>query len=336
MGCRNQGRIAANAASEKHWIRPVITPHCALTSLWTDQSGITLWLGTSRLPIRRAPSKLCAMLAVSRRLRVDGVLQLISPGPPIRRSTQLPVKDAYVSEQADDRVLLRVDSINKQYADEAVLADIAFDIQAGEIVGIIGPNGAGKTTLLEALAGILPAETSDVQWLGKPLPPSRRREAMFYLPDAVRPYQDQPVIRVLSFFADVHRRSTDEITGAIEAVGLTPVLHKRMRSLSKGYGRRVVLALGLLAPHSLLLMDEPFDGFDLRQTREISGVLRKEVAKGRTFVLAIHQLLDAERVCDRFILLANGRVRGAGTLNELRARTGLTSGSLEDIFLALT
>ena len=97
-----------------------------------------------------------------------------------------------------------------------------------------------------------------------------------------------------------------------------------------------MLALGLLAPHPLLLMDEPFDGFDLRQTSEIVGVLRKEVSKGRTLALAIHQLLDAERVCDRFILLADGHVRGVGTLNDLRARTGLTSGSLEDIFLALT
>ena len=267
---------------------------------------------------------------------MDGVLHLVSPVPPIRRNTPLPVKAACASGQADDQVLLRVDSINKQYADEVVLADVSFDIPVGEIVGIIGPNGAGKTTLLEALAGILPADTSNVQWLGKPLPPSRRREAMFYLPDGVRPYQDQPVTRVLSFFAGVYRRSADEITGTIEAVGLTPALHKRVHSLSKGYGRRLMLALGLLTPHPLLLMDEPFDGFDLRQIREIVGVLRGEAAMGRTFVLAIHQLLDAERVCDRFILLADGRVRGAGTLNDLRARTGLTSGTLEDIFLALT
>ena len=200
---------------------------------------------------------------------MDGVLHLVSPGPPIRRNTPLPVKAACASGQADDQVLLRVDSINKQYADEVVLADVSFDIPVGEIVGIIGPNGAGKTTLLEALAGILPAETSNVQWLGKPLPASRRREAMFYLPDGVRPYQDQPVTRVLSFFAGVYRRSADEITGTIEAVGLTPALHKRVHSLSKGYGRRLMLALGLLTPHPLLLMDEPFDGFDLRQTREI-------------------------------------------------------------------
>jgi ABC-type multidrug transport system ATPase subunit len=97
-----------------------------------------------------------------------------------------------------------------------------------------------------------------------------------------------------------------------------------------------MLALGLLTPHPLLLMDEPFDGFDLRQTRDIVGVLRRAASRGRTLVLAIHQLLDAERVCDRFILLADGRVRGAGTLNDLRARTGIANGRLEDIFLALT
>jgi ABC-2 type transport system ATP-binding protein len=267
---------------------------------------------------------------------MDRALQLISSGPPIRRNMPLPAEAACASRQADDQVLLRVDSINKQYADQAVLADVAFDIQAGEILGVIGPNGAGKTTLLEVLAGILPAESSDVQWFGRPLPPSRRREVMFYLPDGVRPYQDQPVTRVLSFFADVYRRSADEITDTIEAVGLTPVLHKRAHSLSKGYGRRLMLALGLLTPHALLLMDEPFDGFDLRQTREIAGVLRKEVSKGRTLALAIHQLMDAERVCDRFILLADGHVRGVGTLNDLRARTGIVDGSLEDIFLALT
>ena len=239
-------------------------------------------------------------------------------------------------DEARTQILLSVDSITKRYVDQAVLAHVSFDIQAGQIIGIIGPNGAGKTTLLEAVAGILPFDKGGVRWHGKPLPPSCRREAMFYLPDGVRPYQDQPVTRVLAFFADVYRRSTNEVEDAVESVGLTPVLHKRVQSLSKGYGRRLILALGLLTPHPLLLMDEPFDGFDLRQIRDVVGVLRREAAKGRSLVLAIHQLMDAERVCDRFILLADGRVRGAGTLSDLRARTGLTSGNLEDIFLALT
>jgi ABC-type multidrug transport system ATPase subunit len=96
-----------------------------------------------------------------------------------------------------------------------------------------------------------------------------------------------------------------------------------------------MLALALLTPHPLLLMDEPFDGFDLRQTREIMGVLREVAGNGRTLVLAIHQLIDAERVCDRFVLLVAGRIRGAGTLAELRAQTGMAAGGLEDVFLAL-
>jgi len=248
----------------------------------------------------------------------------------------LPILAASAFGQARDPVLLRVDSITKQYADQAVLSDVAFDVLAGEILGIIGPNGAGKTTLLEALAGVLPAETNDVRWRGERLPASRRREAMFYLPDGVRPYLDQPVTRVLSFFGSVYRRSTDEIAHAIDSVGLTPVLRKRVHSLSKGYGRRLMLVLGLLTPHPLLLMDEPFDGFDLRQFRAIVDVLRREAIEGRTLVLAIHQLSDAERVCDRFVLLADGRVCGVGTLNDLRTRTGISDGNLEDIFLALT
>ena len=109
------------------------------------------------------------------------------------------------SEQARDQVLLRVDSITKQYADQAVLTEVSFDIQAGEILGIIGPNGAGKTTLLEAVAGILPIDKGNVRWRGKPLPSSRRREAIFFLPDGVRPYQEQSVTKVLSFFAGVYR-----------------------------------------------------------------------------------------------------------------------------------
>jgi ABC-type multidrug transport system ATPase subunit len=256
-------------------------------------------------------------------------------GVAVKRGNEVFAGSACSSDEAQAQIL-RVDSITKQYVDQAALADVSFDIKAGEILGIIGPNGAGKTTLLEAVAGILPIDKGDVRWHGRQLPASRRREAIFYLPDGVRPYQDQPVTRVLTFFADVYRRSTNEVEDTVESLGLTPVFRKRVHSLSKGYGRRLMLALGLLTPHPLLLMDEPFDGFDLRQTRDIVGVLRRAASRGRTLVLAIHQLLDAERVCDRFILLADGRVRGAGTLNDLRARTGIANGRLEDIFLALT
>jgi ABC-2 type transport system ATP-binding protein len=230
--------------------------------------------------------------------------------------------------------MMQVTGLTKRYGDQHALADISFSINAGEVLGLIGPNGAGKTTLLEVIAGVLPADGGGVLWHGASVPLGRRREFLFYLPDGLRPWEDQYVARVIEFFAAVYGRSESSVAGTIHTFGLAPVLRKRVLALSKGYGRRLMLALALLTPHPLLLMDEPFDGFDLRQTREIMGVLRDVASGGRTLVLAIHQLIDAERVCDRFVLLADGRLRGIGTLDELRVRTG--KAGLEDVFLALT
>jgi ABC-2 type transport system ATP-binding protein len=231
---------------------------------------------------------------------------------------------------------LHVINLTKRYGQERAIDRVTFAAGSGEILGIIGPNGAGKTTLLEAVVGLLPADSGEVFWHGEPLPSSQRRNALFYLPDGVRPYRDESTSHVVSFFSAVYQRSKAQIADTIALVGLHPVLQKRVGALSKGYNRRLLLALALLAPHPILLMDEPFDGFDLRQTREVADLLRIQAARGRTFILAVHQLIDAERVCDRLLLLTGGRVRSVGTLAELRAQTSLPSGSLEDIFLALT
>ncbi len=82
-------------------------------------------------------------------------------------------------------------------------------------------------------------------------------------------------------------------------------------------------------------MDEPFDGLDLRQTREVMGLFRRTVHGGRTLLLSIHQLTDAERVCDRFVLLSGGTVRGEGNLEQLRSHARIGAKGLEEIFLAL-
>jgi ABC-2 type transport system ATP-binding protein len=233
-------------------------------------------------------------------------------------------------------VLMQVAGLSKRYGDQRALADISFSVNAGEVLGLIGPNGAGKTTLLEAIAGTLPVDGGRVLWRGTPVALRQRRECMFYLPDGLRPWEDQYVARVIGFFTAVYGRPESVVAETVRALGLAPVLRKRVLALSKGYGRRLMLALALITPHPLLLMDEPFDGFDLRQTRDIMGVLREVAGSGRTFILAIHQLIDAERVCDRFVLLADGRVRGDGSLDDLRLRTGKASAGLEEVFLALT
>jgi ABC-type multidrug transport system ATPase subunit len=232
--------------------------------------------------------------------------------------------------------LLEVAGITKWYGEQRALADISFDIRRGEILGVIGPNGSGKTTLLETVAGLLPVDAGSVLWQHSPLPQHRRRKVVFYLPDGLRPWEGQHVIRVLEFFASAFGRRADELTEATRSVNLEQVLSKHVYELSKGYARRLLLALALLTPQPVLLMDEPFDGFDIRQTREIMALMRRVASHGRTFVLAIHQLADAERVCDRFILLAEGRVCGVGCLDDLRRSINQPTARLEDVFLALT
>jgi ABC-2 type transport system ATP-binding protein len=236
----------------------------------------------------------------------------------------------------DAVVLVQVAGITKWYGEQRALADVSFDIRRGEILGLIGPNGSGKTTLLETIAGLLPVDAGSVLWQRSPLPQNRRRDVIFYLPDGLRPWDGQHVIRVLEFFASAFGRRIVDLGEMTRSVGLEQVLGKHVSVLSKGYARRLMLALALLTPHPVVLMDEPFDGFDIRQTREMMALMRRVAAHGRTFTFAIHQLADAERVCDRFILLADGRICGIGSLDDLRAQTGQTTAGLEDVFLALT
>ena len=236
----------------------------------------------------------------------------------------------------DDLIVLQIVSLTKSYGEQRALESVGFSLHEGEVLGLIGPNGAGKTTLLEAIAGLLPADSGEIRFRDQLLPLRRRREVIFYLPDGVRPYGDQSAEQVLAFFAGVYRRSANDVSDIVSTVGLRPALAKRVNALSKGFNRRLIIALGFLTRHPILLMDEPFDGFDLRQTRDMMGVLRRVASGGRTLLLSIHQLRDAEQVCDRLALLADGRIRGIGTIEELRGRTNDPGANLEDIFLALT
>jgi ABC-type multidrug transport system ATPase subunit len=140
---------------------------------------------------------------------------------------------------------LEVAGLTKRYGSRVAIFDAGFAAQSGEVVGVIGPNGAGKTTVLEAIAGILPCDSGKIRWNGKE--PCRRRDVIFYLPDGVRPYGDQYVERVLGFFARVYRRTSGELGEIVNVIGLNPVRDQRVRALSKGFARRLVWAVGLLA-----------------------------------------------------------------------------------------
>jgi ABC-type multidrug transport system ATPase subunit len=232
--------------------------------------------------------------------------------------------------------LLTVKNLTKKFGGKRVLSGVGFSVRPGEVLGLIGPNGAGKTTLFECLAGLLPDDGGSVTHGEALLASGRRKEVMFYVPEAIVPWAEQPVHWVLNFFRKLYAQSHDKLRALAMPLRLEEIRKSQLGTLSKGERKRLMLALGLLTPHPLLMLDEPFDGLDLRQTRDVMTLLRHEAASGRALLLSIHQLVDAGRVCDRLVLLNHGETVAEGTIDELRGRAGLSEGGIEEIFLALT
>jgi ABC-2 type transport system ATP-binding protein len=238
--------------------------------------------------------------------------------------------------------MVAIDGLTKSYGRLAALADVSLAIRQGEVLGLIGPNGSGKTTLFECIAGLLPYDAGSIRVHGTAVSPRTGSSDVFYLPDAIAPWPAQSVRWALEFALGFFGGPAARRDEVIERLDLGPILGQPIGTLSKGQRKRAILAVGMLTPHPVLLADEPFDGLDLRQTRDVGAALRAHAAAGRTLFLSIHQITDAARVCDRFVLLSAGRVRGEGTVAELAARahadlsSPLNPPNLEDIFLALT
>ena len=245
--------------------------------------------------------------------------------------------DAHISTEA----LVRVDGMSRSYGRISALDGVGFSIRPGEILGLIGPNGAGKTTLFECVAGLEAADEGHVYFGSLPVNGRHRSSRLFYVPDGIAPWPEQPVQWVLEFgmgFFGGRRAMYEQV---VADLALEPLMKVPIGKLSKGQRKRTLLALGLLAPQPILLIDEPFEGLDLRQARDAGLALRKHLTPDRTFFLSIHQIADAAKVCDRFVLLSSGRIVAEGTLDTLtgiaRQRAGHSLPSdFEEVFLALT
>ena len=229
-----------------------------------------------------------------------------------------------------------VRDLRKSYAGRAVVDGLDLEVAAGSITALLGPNGAGKTTTVEILEGYRTADAGQVRVLG--LDPARQTAALrgrigLMLQDGGIYPQTAPA-ELIRQHARFYRDPLDP-DRLLERVGLAEVAGVRYRVLSGGQRQRLALALALVGRPELVLLDEPTAGMDpaaKASTRELVTELRDS---GVTVVLTTHELADVERLADRIVIMASGRIVAAGSLGELAASTpaglrfGLDAGLLE-------
>ena len=227
----------------------------------------------------------------------------------------------------------------KNFGAERAVKDVSFRVEAGEVVGFLGVNGAGKTTTMRLLTGFLPASEGHARIAGHDIfsAPRAARRAIGYLPETPPLYPEMTVRSYLRYVArlkDVPRKSVRAaVARALARTGLEAVAERVTGQLSKGFRQRVGLAQALVHDPQVLILDEPSVGLDPIQMREIRALIHELATNppqgvARTIVLSTHLLAEVEMICDRVIVLHEGRKVLDQPLAEL-TRDGVR---LEDVF----
>ena len=213
---------------------------------------------------------------------------------------------------------IEVNNISKSYGAQKALDNISFSVKKGEIVGFLGPNGAGKSTLMKILTTYINADEGSAMVNGHDVITNQKavQLSIGYLPEHNPLYLDLYVREYLAFNADVYKVAKSRIEEVIQLTGLTTESHKKIGQLSKGYRQRVGLASALLHNPDVLILDEPTTGLDPNQLIEIRNVI-KNAGKDKTIFLSTHIMQEVEAICDRVIIINNGKIVADKKLDNL-------------------
>ncbi|MBL7077052.1 MAG: ABC transporter ATP-binding protein [Kiritimatiellae bacterium] len=230
-------------------------------------------------------------------------------------------------EQSDNSTVLEVFQLAKVFRDfwrrpcVTAVDGLDLSVQRGEIIGLLGPNGSGKSTTIKMLLGLLHPTEGSIRILGGRPADVAVRKRIGYLPENSYLYRYLTPRETLMFYgrlfdlsAPERRRRTAEL---IEMTGLGPAADRAVGEFSKGMARRLGLAQALLNAPDLLILDEPTSGLDPMGCRQVKELLQALAEGGTTILLTSHLLADVEHVCDRVVIMYDGRPRAAGTLKSL-------------------
>jgi ABC-2 type transport system ATP-binding protein len=218
-----------------------------------------------------------------------------------------------------------VENLTKVYDGQKAIDNISFEINKGEIVGLLGPNGAGKSTTMKIISCYTLPSSGKVTVFGFDIYdyPQKVREKIGYLPEQNPLYDDMYVKEYLLFIAHIHKlkgKLSERAEEMIEVTGLSPERHKLIGTLSKGYRQRVGLAAAMIHEPEILILDEPTSGLDPNQIVDIRKLIT-EIGKEKSIILSSHIMQEVEAICNRVIILNNGKIVADDTTAKLMEST---------------
>ncbi|MDI3317011.1 MAG: ABC transporter ATP-binding protein [Bacillota bacterium] len=235
--------------------------------------------------------------------------------------------------------VVRLEELSKSYGAHRAVDRLSFEVRRGELVGFLGPNGAGKTTTLRMLAGLLQPSGGRARVAGYDVwrQPLEAKQRLGYVPDVPVLYEKLTGREFLAFVGDLwrvppavaHRRAAE----LLELFALTGQADDPVQSYSRGMRQKLAIAGALLHDPEVLVLDEPTIGLDPRSARLLKNVLRSFCARGGGVLMSTHVLEIAQHLCDRVVILQNGRLLAQGRPEELARGADR---SLEDVFIELT
>lgn len=224
--------------------------------------------------------------------------------------------------------MIRVENVSRNYGSFKAVADVSFEIQQGEIVGLLGHNGAGKTTIMKMLTGYLEPDAGRVLIDGIDVEQERiaAQRKIGYLPENAPLYGDMSVLQYLDYVADLRAISMSKrakrIREVVELTALGEKAQSRIETLSKGYKQRVGVAQAIIHEPDFLILDEPTNGLDPSQIHEMRGLVR-DLSAHATVILSTHILQEVQATCDRVLIMVQGKLAKDAKLDELQSSNRL-------------
>ena len=217
--------------------------------------------------------------------------------------------------------VVEVSNVVKSYADKVAVKDLSFSVAQNEIFGLIGPNGAGKTTTIRMMMDIIKPDSGEVKILGEKLTEASKNR-LGYLPEERGLYKELTVIDTIIYLASLKgmdKNSAEErADGLLNQTGMLPHKGKKIEELSRGMGQIIQFIVTIIHDPELIVLDEPFGGLDPVNTELLKRIFIDLRNRGKAVILSTHQMNQVEELCDRILMIDNGRSVLQGNLSEIR------------------